>query len=78
MLCFRWRTEAVLVAYRLIGDTSHAESYAEGYEQYKLDGFGSASPDDIGSGPADGVRAAEPATGRSDAARAGSSSSGTR
>ncbi len=55
------------------GDKSYAEShegsYTGSYEQYELDHFGSASGNHDGSGPAAGVRAAEPTTGCSDPAR---------
>src|SRR5260370_39400986 len=44
------------------------ESYEEGYWQHQRDGFGSAGCDDDGSGPAAGVRAAEPTAGFGDAA----------
>src|SRR5882762_2441459 len=62
---FNWRTND-------FGDNSYAESYAESYEgsyeQHELDHFASAGGNDDGSGPAAGVRAAEPTIGCSDPA----------
>src|SRR6267143_3202720 len=58
---FNWRTNK-------FGDNSYAESYAGSYEQYELDHFGSAGGNDDSSGPAAGVRAAEPTTGCGDPA----------
>src|SRR6202158_544167 len=59
---FNWRIND-------FGDESYAEGYAGSYEHYELDDFGSASGNHDGSGPAAGVRAAEPTTGCGDAAR---------
>src|SRR5580658_569067 len=54
---FKWRTDD-------FGD----EGYEQAYEHYELDGFGSASVNHDGSGPATGLSAAELTAGGGDAA----------